>query len=72
MGFLDDIKKKAQDLTKGHEEQVEKGTDKASEFAKDKFGHEDQVDSATGKVKEFLGDEESEGGQEGKQGGQQQ
>lgn len=73
MGFLDDIKKKAQDLTKGHEEQVEKGTDKASEFAKEKFGHEEQVDTATGKVKEFLGDEEPqtpEGGA-GEQGGEQ-
>lgn len=70
MGFLDDIKKKAQDLTKGHEEQVEKGTDKASEFAKDKFGHEEQVDTATGKVKDFLGNDEQEGGEEGQQGEQ--
>lgn len=74
MGFLDDIKKKAQDLTKGHEEQVEKGLDKGSEMAKERFGHEDQVDSAVGKAKEFLGDEQpetpqNEGGQEGQQSG---
>jgi hypothetical protein len=79
MGFLDDIKKKAQGLTKGHEEQVEKGVDKGSEMAKEKFGHEEQVDKATGRAKEFLGDEQPQtpsegGGQEGggQEGGPQQ
>lgn len=58
MGFLDDIKKKAQEMTKGHEEQVGQGLDKGGEMAKERFGHSDQVDKAVGKAKEFLGDEQ--------------
>lgn len=52
MSFID----KAKDLVNKHEEQVDKGLDKAGEAAKGKFaGHDDQIDQVVNKAKDATG-----------------
>ncbi|MGH3435007.1 MAG: antitoxin [Sciscionella sp.] len=70
MGFLDDMKgkteglaDKAKEFAQGHQEQVDQGMEKGTDFAKDKFGHEEQVDKTAEKAKDFLGGEGDQGQQ---------
>ncbi|ALG10194.1 antitoxin [Kibdelosporangium phytohabitans] len=51
-----DMAKKAKDFAGEHKDQVDKGVDKAGDFAKDKFGASgDQVDKGVDKAKDLLG-----------------
>ncbi|WP_375500672.1 Rv0909 family putative TA system antitoxin [uncultured Jatrophihabitans sp.] len=52
MPGLDDIKKLADE----HDDQVDKGLDKAGDAAGAKFGHEDQIDKAVDAAEERTGD----------------
>lgn len=52
---FDEMKNKAKDMVKGHEDQADAGVDKASQAAKERFGHEGQVDKVTGVAKEQMG-----------------
>ena len=59
MGFLDDMKDKAEDLKElagEHAEQVEDGIDKVAEIVEDKVGadHADKVSGAADKAKDFV------------------
>jgi hypothetical protein len=55
MPGMDDIKKMADD----HDDQVDKGLDKAGEAAGDKLGHEDQIDKAVDGAQERTGSDEA-------------
>jgi len=77
MGFLDDMKGKAEELknkaeefAREHSDQIEQGLQKAGDFAKQRFGHEEQVDKAVHKAKEFLGGDQP-GGKPDQPGGEQ-
>lgn len=68
---FDEIKNKAQQALGKHSDKVEKGVDKAGDFAKSKFGdHADKIDNVTGKAKGYINKEDG-GQQPGQQGGQQ-
>ncbi|MGQ0630785.1 MAG: antitoxin [Sporichthyaceae bacterium] len=56
MGILDNVKNKAQDLVSGNRDKIEKGLEKAGEFADSKTHgkHADKIDKGLGKVKEGL------------------
>ncbi|WP_375483968.1 antitoxin [uncultured Jatrophihabitans sp.] len=53
MPGMDDLKKMADD----HDDQVDKGLEKAGDAAGDKFGHEDQIDKGVDKAQERTGDD---------------
>jgi hypothetical protein len=72
MGFLDDVKGKAQGLKdkatgklKEHEEQIEEGLDKAAGFVDAKTGgkYSEKITSATDKTKDAIGKLADEGDQ---------
>lgn len=57
MGAFDNLGDKAKDFAGEHEEQVDKGMDKAGEFADEKTGgeHSEQIDKGKDKASDFLG-----------------
>jgi hypothetical protein len=53
---FDGLKNKAQDALKEHGDKIDRGLDKAADFAKSKVaGHDSKIDGAAGKAKELLG-----------------
>ncbi|HET7304490.1 MAG TPA: antitoxin [Segeticoccus sp.] len=56
MGFMDDMKDKAQDATDEHGERIGQGIDKGGDFVDEKTGgqHGDQIDSGGEKLKDGL------------------
>ena len=55
MPDMDDLKKLAND----HDDQIDKGLDKAGDAAKDKFGHGEQIDKAVDKAQDATGNDSS-------------
>jgi hypothetical protein len=51
---FDELKKQAENLASGHEDEIKQGVEKVAEVAKDKVGHDDQVDEAVSKIEGFL------------------
>ncbi|EMD30214.1 antitoxin [Amycolatopsis azurea] len=52
---FDELKNKATDALREHNDKIEGGLDKAADFAKSKFsGHDSQIDSGVDKAKDFL------------------
>jgi len=47
---------KGKDFVDEHEEQVDKGIDKAGDEAGRRFGHEEQIDKASEKLQGMTGD----------------
>jgi hypothetical protein len=65
VGF-DELKDKAMGLAKDHPDQVDKGIDKAGEFADQKTGgqHSDQIKQGADKVKQAFGGDQQNGDQQ--------
>lgn len=52
---FDELKKKATDALREHNDKIEGGLDKAAGFAKSKFsGRDSQIDSGVSKAKDFI------------------
>ncbi|MFJ8912125.1 antitoxin [Amycolatopsis sp. NPDC102389] len=52
---FDELKNKATDALREHNDKIEGGLDKAADFAKSKFsGHDSQIDSGVEKAKGFI------------------
>ncbi|MFJ4103410.1 antitoxin [Amycolatopsis japonica] len=52
---FDELKNKATDALREHNDKIEGGLDKAADFAKSKFsGHDAQIDSGVEKAKGFI------------------
>ncbi|MFC9252385.1 antitoxin [Amycolatopsis thailandensis] len=52
---FDELKNKATEALREHNDKIEGGLDKAADFAKSKFsGHDSQIDSGVGKAKDFI------------------
>jgi hypothetical protein len=51
---FDNLKNKAEDLLRGHGDQIEEGVEKAGRFAKDRFGHEETVDKVVDKIQGMI------------------
>ncbi|MEV6911193.1 antitoxin [Amycolatopsis sp. NPDC051071] len=51
---FDELKNKATDALREHNDKIEGGLDKAADFAKSKFGHGSQIDSGVEKAKGFI------------------
>ncbi len=56
MGFLDDMKNKAEDLAEEHGDKIEEGIDKAADMIDDKTGgeHSDKIEAGSEKAKDFV------------------
>jgi hypothetical protein len=60
-GGLRRVADKAKDFVDEHEEQVDRGIDKAADAAGERFGHEEQIDKLSERLQGMTGDGESSG-----------
>lgn len=53
---FDNLRRRAEDFVEQHEDQIDKGIDKAADVAGTKFGHQEQIDKAADKLQDLTQD----------------